>query len=422
MERVELARLLAVGPAGLVPQGDLPPGPVVIAERDPARFMDAFALSVASPENVFLCDPAWTPADRAALDGLLGASSAGPLAQNLNSSVPYCGTRGWLMIPSGGSSGRLKFARHDQDTLAAAVRGFRAHFGVGQVNCVGLLPLHHVSGLMAWMRAALTGGSYLPWDWKELEKGSFPVVRGPGWFVSLVPTQLQRLLSRPEAVGWLRGFQAVFVGGGPVWPELAEAAARARLPVSPGYGMTETAAMVAALGPEDFLEGRRGSGRPMPHARIDITDDGLVRVSGESLFRGYFPEWRGERTFTTEDLGNFDDRGILHIAGRRDDLIITGGRKVDPREVEAALRDSGQFSDVAVIGVPDPEWGHAVVACYPGDQPVPNLDQVAFHLAGLAGYKRPRRFAAIQDWPRNAQGKINRAALLGAFARTGPAA
>ena len=65
--------------------------------------------------------------------------------------------------------------------------------------------------------------------------------------LSLVPTQLQRLLALPAAVAWLRGFRVIFVGGGPVWPELSDAAARAELPVSLSYGLTETAAMVTAL-------------------------------------------------------------------------------------------------------------------------------------------------------------------------------
>src|SRR4029077_18639896 len=126
--------------------------------------------------------------------------------------------RGWLMIPSGGTSGQLKFARHDEETIAAAVGGFCSHFQVARVSCVGVLPLHHVSGLMAWMRAALTGGKYLPWDWKRLERGDRPARMPESCFLSLVPTQLQRLLSSSEAVAWLRGFDAVFVGGGPLWP------------------------------------------------------------------------------------------------------------------------------------------------------------------------------------------------------------
>jgi O-succinylbenzoic acid--CoA ligase len=328
------------------------------------------------------------------------------------------------MIPSGGTSGELKFARHDEGTISAAVMGFCGHFGVERANSVGVLPLHHVSGFMAWMRAALTGGQYLPWDWKRLEAGEFPAVTastGPGgprredWYLSLVPTQLQRLLSHDrasDAVKWLRAFDAVFLGGGPAWPELLAAAAEAAIPVSLVYGMTETAAMVAAQHPEEFLAGDRSCGSPMPHARIGLAAAGLVRISGESVFRGYFSAWSDSREFTTGDLGSIDELGRLSILGRSDTVIITGGKKVEPSEVEAALRTTGEFSDIAIVGLPDAEWGQTVTACYPEDGRSPDLACAAAALDSLAAFKRPRRFIPISDWPRNAQGKLNRAELV----------
>jgi O-succinylbenzoic acid--CoA ligase len=89
-------------------------------------------------------------------------------------------------------------------------------------------------------------------------------------------------------------------------------------------------------------------------------------------------------------------------------VIITGGKKVQPAEVEAALRASGEFADVAVVGVPDAGWGEVVVACYPAGGRVPDRTRA---VATLARHLRPKRFVAIADWPRNAQGKLNRVAL-----------
>jgi O-succinylbenzoic acid--CoA ligase len=229
--------------------------------------------------------------------------------------------------------------------------------------------------------------------------------------LSLVPTQLQRLLALPTAVEWLRGFRIIFVGGGPVWPELADAAAQAQLPVSLSYGMTETAAMVAALRPAEFLAGARSSGGALPHARISLTAEGLVKIAGDSVFRGYFPGETNAHEFVTEDLGRRDEHGQWHVLGRRDAVIITGGKKVQPAEVEAALRASGEFSDVAVVGVPDAEWGQVVVACYAAAGRAPDLARVAASLESLAAFKRPKRLVAVANWPRNAQGKLNRAAL-----------
>lgn len=336
----------------------------------------------------------------------------------LNAEESEGGGLGWLGIATGGTSGGVKFARHDERTLGAAARGFCAHFGIERVNAVDVLPAYHVSGLMARVRCAVTGGTHVAWDWKRLEAGERPERKGKGgdWVISLVPTQLQRLLGSAESVAWLRGFRAIFVGGGPVWPELAEAATRAELPVSLSYGMTETAAMVAALQPEEFLAGARSCGGALPHARISIEPGGVVRIGGESVFRGYWPETSVGRAVETEDLGRIDERGQLQILGRRDAVIITGGKKVQPAEVELALRASGEFDDVAVVGVPDAEWGEVVVACYPAAGRQPDLQRVADGMAELAGALRPKRYVALADWPRSAQGKISRAEIAAKLA------
>ncbi len=400
MERAELAHALGAPAIVAEPGGD----PVVIEERDPARFMEKFAAAVAAGADVFLADPNWGAKERAQLAALLQSKIENPKSKKHRG--------GWLMIPTGGTSGQIKFARHDEDTVSAAVRGFTAHFGLERVNALGLLPLHHVSGLMAWMRAALTGGAFQPTAWKQIEGGERPeLAAGTATVVSLVPTQLQRLLAQPEAVAWLRGFQIIFLGGGPSWPALLEEAARVRLRVSLSYGMTETAAMVAALTPADFLAGTRSSGAALPHARVTADADGVLHIAGDSIFRGYWPEWNEAREFITEDLGRLDERGHVHVLGRRDATIITGGEKVRPGDVEAALRASGEFADVAVLGVPDAEWGEMVVACYPAGGRAPELAKAC---AALSGPARPKRFVAVADWPRNAQGKINRAALRAA--------
>ena len=251
-------------------------------------------------------------------------------------------------------------------------------------------------------------------NWKAVEAGERPALPvGDGdWFISLVPTQLQRLLGDREAEDWLRGFKAVFIGGAAAWPALIEAGRMARLPLAFSYGMTETAAMITALRPEEFLAGGQGSGTALPHAKVTLGEDGRVSVDGASLFFGYWPEMRAGGAWATEDLGSWDERGSLHVLGRRDALIITGGEKVDPAEVERVLRGTGQFADVAVIGVRDAKWGEVVVACYPAEFAPNDLEAVRRVLGShLAAFKHPKRYVAVARWPRNAQGKVNRAEL-----------
>jgi o-succinylbenzoate---CoA ligase len=374
-----------------------------VERADLKRLLRATGCAVERGEFVFLCDPSWPAAERAEAENQMNHATADSDSRT-----------GWLCVRTGGSGGSVKFARHDESTFSAAVRGFCTHFEIVRVNAIDVLPAHHVSGLMSRVRSAMTGGQYLAWDWKRLQAGETPDVTGEDWVLSLVPTQLQRLIGSSAMVAWLRRLQMIFVGGGPTWPELADEAAAAGLRISLSYGMTETAAMIAALTPDEFRAGERSCGRVMPHAHVTVDDSsGVVSVGGESLFRGYWPALSGDREFTTDDVGRIDARGYLHIVGRRDAVIITGGKKVQPEEVEAALRASAEFADVAVVGVADPEWGEVVVACYPERAARnPDLEHVQRAIDDrLSAFQRPKRYVALADWPRTLHGKVDRAAL-----------
>lgn len=363
----------------------------------------------------FLADPAWGQTERKALETALDtAAKLGQLSAE--------GQRnGWLCIPTGGTSGLLRFARHDERTIAAAIEGYQRHFQLEKVNATGVLPLHHVSGFMAAARCAYTGGNYTAMDWRSLQNAACSNLRVPeeGSVLSLVPTQLQRLLAVREGADWLRRFQVVHLGGGPMWPQLGDTAAAAGIRVALGYGMTETAAMAVSQRPEDFARGERDAGRPMPHAMIELQGgedgEGVIGVRSASLFRGYFPNTREGETFCTEDLGEWSERGTLRVLGRRDAVLITGGEKVWPEEVEAALRATGVFADVAVLGVPDARWGQEVVACFSGPAEL-LADQQRLIEEGLdqalARFKHPKRYVRVEPWPVSAQGKVNRKQLL----------
>lgn len=352
----------------------------------------------------FCTDPGWTPARRSEAVAVMALPD--PVDR---------GGLGWLGIPTGGTSGVTRFARHDEGTLGTAVAGFCAYFGLGRVNAVDVLPSHHVSGLMARVRCAASGGEHLPWSWKRLESGDRPALarHDDGWVISLVPTQLQRLLATAGGAEWLRRFRIVFLGGGPVWPALVDAASQARVPVSLTYGMTETAAMVVASLPGNLPVAARNCGRALPHARVTVDESGVICIEAGSLFRGYWPEWREEKPLITGDAGMVADDGSVVVTGRRDWVIITGGKKVQPERVEAALRVPLLGGDVVVVGVPDDEWGEKVVACVPASVNAA-VEQEA--LAELAPHERPKLWLTIDPWPAGPQGKVDRSQLRAAAA------
>jgi O-succinylbenzoic acid--CoA ligase len=324
----------------------------------------------------------------------------------------------------------------------ASVTGFQQHFQVEQVNSLCVLPLYHVSGLMQFMRSFLSGGKLAIVPFKSLQAGEFPALPAEHFFLSLVPTQLQRLLKAEEMKAQestgTRNHErilaallsspspslpfTILLGGALAWAELLEAARYHHLPIAPTYGMTETAAQIATLTPAEFLQGRSGCGRVLPHAQVTIRDElgkklaphqvGRVAIAAKSLMLGYFPQVSTQPEFLTEDLGFFDAAGYLHILGRADGTIISGGENVFPAEVEAAIWQTGLVNDVCVIGLADSEWGQVVTAVYVPAQGVTVAALKAAIASNLCRYKQPKHWVAVAELPRNAQGKINRQQVL----------
>ena len=375
--------------------------PVVINEQEPVEFRRRFLAAAAGRGPVFLANPAWGSEERAEFDRFV-------------SQVPtnWDAERAWLMIPTGGTTGGIKLARHDQHTIAAAVAGFAAHFGISRINAVGALPLHHVGGLMGWLRAALTGGEFRDEDWQRLKQEPRGTSPGNDWVVSLVPTQLGRLLATDGGRAWLGGFGVVLLGGAALPMSAAIEARAAGIRCALGYGMTETMAMATALRPDEFLAGRSDSGGPLPHAEVNIDATRRLQVSGASLFRGYWPDYRESGPWLTADRGEFEANGGLRVWGRMDDLVNSGGEKVDVAEVERVLSEVLPAVPLAVLGVADATWGQRVVACYEGGSRRLDPEEIEAILAGkLAKFKWPKAYVPIDPWPVNQMGKVNRSEL-----------
>ncbi|MBD2018790.1 2-succinylbenzoate--CoA ligase, partial [Leptolyngbya sp. FACHB-36] len=424
---------------------------VLIADVDPVQFLAHFVAACAANCRVVLANPQWGAAERQQVfqlvqpDVIWGtgdwALGTGEPHQRISVSMeryatekrvlhaartkfniqPATGSLPLILIPTGGSSGSIRFAMHTWDTLMASVQGFRQYFGVDRVCSFCVLPLYHVSGLMQFLRSFTSGGRLIVQPFKAIESGSYPDVDFSQFFFSLVPTQLHRLLQSPNA-SRLTSFRTVLLGGAPAWAELLEQARSRRIPLAPTYGMTETASQVVTLKPEAFLSGGTGCGQVLPHAAVTIrsplgevlaaNQTGIVTIAAESLALGYYPTRFESDHFQTDDLGFFDDQGNLHLVGRRSDKIITGGENVFPAEVEAAIRSTELVADVCVVGVDDRHWGQVVSAIYVPRQASLPADLLHTALDGkLSRFKRPKRWIAVDRLPRNAQGKLNRDAV-----------
>lgn len=276
------------------------------------------------------------------------------------------------------------------------------------------LPLFHIHGLGVGLHGTLlTGASAVLLARFEPDAVLDAVRSHRATMFFGVPTMYNRLAASPR-VPELRPLRLCVSGSAPLPPALfSRLLERSGQRILERYGMTETVMNVS--NPYDG-EHRPGTvGFPLPGVELRLADTGEILLRGPNVFSGY---WRNlaateaafeDGWFRTGDIGEFDDDGYLQIIGRAKDLIITGGLNVYPREVEDVLLTHPGVAEVAVVGVPDDEWGEAVTAfVVSANTPPSPCDLIAHAAERLAHFKCPREVHFVARLPRNALGKILR--------------
>ncbi|RZO58280.1 MAG: AMP-dependent synthetase [Sandaracinaceae bacterium] len=243
---------------------------------------------------------------------------------------------------------------------------------------------------------------------------------------ALVPTMLHRLLELPASVRRrydTRSLRAVFSGGAPLSGALAERAiAELGHVLYNFYGSTETGLNTLAT-PEELLRSPGTIGHLIAGNEARLLDDagrevapgetGELYVKNTMLVSGYHRDDEATRAsmrdgfFSVGDLAHVDRHGLFHIDGRKRDMIISGGVNVYPAEVEEVLHRHPEVAEVAVVGVPDDEWGERVRACVvPRALPFDEADFIAWSRRQLAGPKVPREVIVLDELPKNPTGKV----------------
>jgi o-succinylbenzoate---CoA ligase len=357
-----------------------------------------------------------------------------------------------LVLQTSGSTGLPREVALSAHALVASAQATHERLG-GEGQWLLTLPPTHVAGLQVVLRSVVAGTRLVTADLDApFSAAGFAAdaarLDGARRYVSLVPTQLHRLLHAPgddgaAALDALRSFDAILVGGAATSPALLAGARAAGARVVTTYGMTETCGGcvydgVALSGVRvRVVDGVAGHVLPPDAA-------GVVEISGQVLATEYLgdealtaatfrTDAEGTRWLRTRDLGVLSPRGELTVLGRSDDVIVTGGVNVAPAAVEAVLAEvltsADGVSDVCVVGVPDPEWGQRVVAVaevrsavgqddpahLPGDLLARARRTVAATLGAPAA---PRDLLAVADLPRRGPGKIDRSAVADLAART----
>jgi fatty-acyl-CoA synthase len=254
--------------------------------------------------------------------------------------------------------------------------------------------------------------------------------------VFAVPAMLLFVSQRPEFASTdLASLRLVICGGAPVPEPLMRLYAARGIPINQGYGLTETAPLVTFLTSEWGLAKIGSAGRTALFTEVRLVDAdgtavtaagqrGEVLARGPNIMKGY---WRqpeatalaidADGWFHTGDIGYLDADGFLFIADRLKDMVISGGENVYPAEVESVLYSHPAIAEVAVIGLPDAQWGEAVVAVValkPGA--TLELEELrAYATDRMARFKLPRRLEIVPALPRNPAGKVLKYELRGRF-------
>lgn len=356
-------------------------------------------------------------------------------------------------IQTSGSSGTPKLIALRRAQMLAAARAAGENMKPPQDACWLLcLPLHHIGGASVVLRSWLYGNAVLDLRGAGMEVIARHIRENEAVSMSsMVPTQLHQLLNldngKQDDVMTHEQFQAILLGGGPSNAPLIEAARARKLPVMKSYGMTETCAQIFATPAEELFsapaessgkllgspeQGYEAQIRPDESSSAQTTqsdETGLLWlrapqvIQPSSIILPTGAPDAGEATkhfdadgwFCTGDYARLDKNGHLFIEMRRSDLIVSGGKNINPRQVEQAIRRAfPELLDIAVIGLPDKYWGQRPVAFLVRPENTPEYSPETFTgklRSELPAYMIPREQRYLPEIPRTALGKLKRGEL-----------
>jgi len=373
---------------------------------------------------------------------------AQPVAEEITEEIDDDDTT--ILMYTAGTTGRPKgvMLSHNSFSIYMLENVSPPDLEVEECNIL-TVPLYHIAGMQAMM-AAVYGGrttiierQFEPVEWMTL------VQRERANRAMMVPTMLKQLLDHPDSDKYdLSSIKVVTYGAAPITLEIIRKAV-ARFPGASfinAFGQTESASTITQLRSEDTqlsvedvkdeakLKRLTSIGKPLSDIEIKVVDEngnalgpnepGEMLARGPRIMSGY---WDAEDQANspidadgwlhTGDVVYYDKDGYYYLAGRAKDMIIRAGENISPEELEAVIRTYPGIMDVAVIGVPHPEWGEeplAVVVCKQG-QPCTADDVMEYCRQKLASYKRPRRVEFISELPRNPMGKVLKRELRGKY-------
>jgi o-succinylbenzoate---CoA ligase len=304
-----------------------------------------------------------------------------------------------LVIQTSGSTGARKEVALSASALVASAVASNKFIGAkSRQKWSLLLPLTHIAGINVLIRSIELGTE--PIDLRNA-KDNYPDAD----FTAIVPTQLYRAIDgNQDLLNHLKNAKAVLVGGAKLDPQLRLRARELGINVIESYGMTETSG------------GCIYDGKPLENTYYELSDDNRIKISGSTVASGYLGEeklWRESfngKWFLTSDFGSVKN-GLLEVAGRADDVVVSGGENVSLIAIENKIKSVFPDIDVAVFAIPDLEWGSAIhIACVGK-----NFDEVEIKKlleATLGSAAKPKEIHRLDIIPITALGKVDKNALI----------
>ncbi|PKH43893.1 AMP-dependent synthetase [Nocardioides alpinus] len=311
-----------------------------------------------------------------------------------------------LLIQTSGSTGRPKGVVIPRRALLASVEASARRLGESG-RWLLALPSSYVAGVQVIVRSLVAGHEPIVVEGLDIGRAAASDHTDTPVFVSLVPTQLHRIMGDTEQLAALAHCHTVLVGGGGLDADLRRRAEEHGVRLVSTYGSSETSG------------GCVYDGLPLDGVAVTIGAEGRVRIAGPTLFSHYDadPALTAETVvdgwFLTSDAGRFDEDGRLQILGRIDDVVISGGVKIPVEVVAERLRQHLLVDEAEVFGIPDAEWGQRLVAVVVGTADEPDLrDWISMvHPRSWA----PRDFVWVPSLPLLPNGKVDRQALQAAL-------
>ena len=389
------------------------------------------AVVVTDDDCAALADAAAAPLDVAVLPGL-GAGNGGSGDAPPRPAARLRGAEPALLLHTSGTTGRPKLVplTHDQLIGAVTFMSLEVPEAAPGARHLSALPLFHIAGLANLVYVLFTGGhlhllgGFDPAGYvDELAVRQIQLTQLVPTLIAAVTAEVSSRAQRPD----LSHLVEIVYGASPIRPDALERAVTVLgCRFRQNYASTETGPLpISSLSPRDHdpARGRLATaGRPSLGWEVRLGDLGEIQVRGAEPLPGYWNDAEATAAtltpdgfYRTGDVGTLDADGFITIVERLKDMVITGGENVYPAEVEAVLAGHPAVADIAVIGIPDDRWGetvHAVVVARPGFD---TGELLSFARERLAGYKCPTGVTVVAELPRNATGKVLRAALRGPF-------